>query len=70
MTTAPRPCPVCDNTDALRVEAGVGYEPRFRFHAYCDACYDGAPDAGYYPVGYGETEEAAVQDWAESAELV
>ena len=62
---APRPCPVCDNTDALRVEAGVGYEPRFRF----SACYDGAPDAGYYPVGYGETPEAAVRDWADSAEL-
>jgi hypothetical protein len=30
--------------------------------AYLDGKYDGAPDAGFQPVGYGRTEEAAIAD--------
>lgn len=35
-----------------------------REHDWCAKLddYDGAPDAGYQPVGYGMTEEAAIED--------
>lgn len=36
--------------------------------AYFAHEYDGAPDAGFQPVGYGKTEEAAVADLIEMEE--
>lgn len=55
-------CPICNDPDVCVVD--VGHVKEARFIATCNNCYDGAPDADY-PIGYGETEEAAIEHWRE-----
>lgn len=64
---APIPCAVCGSSDDLIVSHSGSPFPvlDMDYMAYCQGCYDGAPDAGYHPVGYGPTAEAAVADWQE-----
>lgn len=67
---APRPCPICDRSDYLRVDCVCPPIPvrDMDFVAYCENCYDGAPDAGPQLTGSGATEERAIADWHESAD--
>lgn len=34
-----------------------------------DENYDGAPDAGYHPVGYGITKQDAIDDYKNNIEV-
>lgn len=57
-TVPVRPCPMCGKTDTVRVSPAY-----YGYNAYCDNCYDGAPDAGPQLDGWGIKPESAILDW-------
>ncbi len=50
------PCPTCGRVPDL--DAHNGY-----YSISCENCYDGAPDAGWYPLGSGQTAIEAAEEW-------
>lgn len=60
---AEKTCKVCGTSGFM-----VFPQPRDLYAAVCLECYDGAPDAGPQDIGYGTTEEAAIDDFIENQE--
>jgi hypothetical protein len=66
--------PITDKTtpDGRRISTCFDYPPIpircFDWSAVLADEYDGAPDAGWQPVGHGETEQAAIADLLEQIE--
>ncbi len=68
----PRGEPLPTHTkDGQKIITGFDYPPipirSFDWHAVTEN-YDGAPDAGWQPVGHGETEAAAIADLLQQIE--
>lgn len=49
-------CLICGTEESIVFDASYGGG----WYAFCEHCYDGAPDGGHSPMGHGRTKDGAL----------